>query len=131
MLQCPASIPRNVLVDVRVLNSDGGWVSAFLLPPTYLLSRDRRIGRSYGSRLGLGLDERRQSLGKRLACLRQHHPVLRTLRSGQTRFHRRKVETEEFRVFGFPCFRIVKQSLLARVGLDQSDLLVTTSRECQ
>src|SRR6202140_5006749 len=123
-------------MDIRILDANGSWISALLFPATdllkfVLLCGDGGIARSRSSGLCFRVDQGWQPLRKRLACLRQHDSILWALRSGQTRFDRGKIETQQLGVFGFGRLGIMKKSLLASIGFDQRDLFVTATGEFQ
>ena len=63
--------------------------------------------------------------------MRENHPILRTLRSGKAGLNRPQIEREQFRIFRFGRFLVVKESLLAAVSLNQSNLLRTAPAELQ
>src|SRR5216684_8358315 len=120
MFQAVLHAGWNVFFDVRIFNADRRRTPTLLLP----VPRGGRgiYRRRSGFGHGLRLDERGQSLLERLSRLRQNHPVLRTLRPRQTRFHSSKIKRKQFRVFGLRSLLIVKESLLTAVSLDQSNL---------
>ena len=97
-------------------------------PSARLLRRRACSGRCGSLRRRLRLDQRRQRLLERLSRLRKHHAILRTLRPGKTRLNRREIEREQFRIFRLRSLLVMKQSLLAAVSLDQSNLLLRCAR---
>src|SRR5260370_3224569 len=123
------SIGRDMVVDVRVLDGDCYWISTLLFPMVDVLVGV--LGWSCGSGLSLRLDQRRQRLRERLACLRQHDSILWAVGSGETGFDCCKIETQQLGVFRFGRIGVVKKSLLAGVRFDQRDLLVTAAGEFQ
>ena len=104
-----------MLVNFWIFDADRSGTSAFLLPSRVI---DSRNGRSRGLRSGFWFEQRRQRLLKRLSGLRQHHTILRPLGPGETGLHCGKIKREQFRIFRLRGLLVVKQSLLAAVGLD-------------
>src|ERR1019366_5882279 len=100
-----------MLVDVRVLDTNGGRTSALLLPIVDLLEGsllEGGLGRSRSGGLSLLFDQGWQRLRKRLSCLRQHDSILWALGPGETRFDAGKIKTQQLGVFGFRRVGIVK-----------------------
>src|SRR5207302_179789 len=129
MLQAVLHAGWNVFFNVRIFNADRRRTPTLLLPVSRGGRRIYRRRSGFGH--GLRLDERGQSLLKRLRGLRQNHAILRTLRSRQTRLDSPKIKRKQFRVFGLRRLLIVEQSLLPAVSLDQRNLLRAPPSESQ
>src|ERR1700756_22182 len=123
MLECSPDLGRNMFYNLIIFDAKGPRISALLLPfvgrPSLRRSR----------RLGFRLDQRSQRLPERLASLREQDAVLRGLRSGRAGFDAGEIETQKLGVFSFGRFCIVEESLLARIGFHQCDLLLAAARE--
>ena len=130
MAQSGLHILGNMFVNIRIFHSDGGGATTFLLPAFFIsVSRDCGLRSDLGA--GLRLQQRRQRSPERFARLRKRHAVLGTLWTRKARFHGSKIEAEQFRVLSLGRIFIMKQTLLAAIGLNQRDLLFRTAREAQ
>src|SRR5207244_13382221 len=68
---------------------------------------------------------------ERFSRLRQHHAILRPLRPRQTGFHGREIEREQLRILRLWSLLVMEEPLLARVGLNQRNLLLASAGEPQ
>ncbi len=120
---------RHMLMNLRIFHANRSRTPAFLLPSRVIRSWNRGSRCSFGR--GFRLEQRRQRFLKRLSRQRQHHPILRPLRPRETGFNRGEIKRKQLRIFSLRTLLVMKQSLLAAVGLDQSNLLLAAPGEPQ
>ena len=123
-------IRRNVFVHVGIFHADRSRIASFRLPSSGVTGRRSRGQRRCLGR-GLRLEQRGQGLEERFSRLRQHHAILRPLRPRQTGFHGREIEREQLRVLRLWSLLVMEEPLLARVGLNQRNLLLASAGEPQ
>ncbi len=112
-----------VLGGVGIREEDGG-LAAFALE-----ARDGGQLRCRGRRL-LRLQRLERRL-ERAADVGESYAVLRTLRTGEARLDRREIERQDLRVVRLRRAVRAEETLLLRVGFDESDARLGAAREAQ
>ena len=121
MLEGIFHIGRHVFLDTGILHTDRRGIAPLGFPA--ILLPGRAVHGNSRSRFRFRLDQGRQCLPKRLACIRQGDPILRPLRTREARFHSRQIERKQLGILRLRSLLIMKQPLLARIRFDQRDLL--------
>ncbi len=91
----------------------------------------RIIHRHFGARFQLTDIQLRQLLGESLRRLAQRHPVLRTLRPGQRRFHGSEVQLQRVREYGVGIVLVAPHALQPGVGFHQRNRLLITAGDIE